>query len=69
MTLSNALMGVILGAFLLTLLRVAYFFHVDEKRNRIEKTNKPVKAPFALAYCTFTTSLLVGFGMINLIYF
>lgn len=71
MTLRNALMGVILIAFVLSSLRVAYFFHTDEKRNRMEETNKaiPVKVPLAIGVGTYVASLFVGFGMINLLYF
>ena len=69
MTLRNALLFVILGAYVLSMLRFVHFLYVDEKRNRIEKTNKPIKAPWGMELGTFAASLLCGGCIINLVYF
>lgn len=71
MTLRNALMGVCLGAYVLASLAGALYIHIDERRNRIEKTNKaiPVKVPLSLGIGTFVVSLFVGFSITNLVYF
>ena len=71
MTLRIAVIGVTLAAFVLSSLRVAYFYHTDEKRNRTQNTYKAisVKVPLSMGLGTFVASMFVGYCMITFVYF